>query len=98
MGEHGGEDRRRYGQIERVVATGAALCIERLDLAAKSAIGLGVGSITGHEADALGESLPGRLIEPGARMLRDCLAYGLGEILVFPVTTRESDECEAGRK
>jgi hypothetical protein len=31
-------------------------------------------------------------------MLRDCLAYGLGEILVFPVTTRESDECEAGRK
>src|SRR6056297_2149799 len=97
MRQHRGEDRRRYGQVERVVATGAALCVEGLDLAAKSAVGLGVGGITGHEADALGEPFPGRLIEPGARMLLDCLTHGLGEVLVFPITARESNECEAGR-
>ena len=51
-----------------------------------------------HEAEPLGQPVPHLLTKRGARVLLDRLVDHLAEVLVGPVSARETDEGERRRQ
>ena len=92
---HLGERLRRDREVEGVITHRAARLVEFLERLLELGKSLVVVEFALHEADALRELLPHILVERRAGVLRDCVVYHLGEVLVDPVTTSESDEREA---
>ena len=94
-----GEELRRDGQVERVVAAGAALVVELLDGRREPVEGGVVVEVARDEPEALGElaARPPR----GTRVRACCLhrvVHDLREVLVGPVAPGEADQREARRQ
>ena len=92
------EEPRRDGEVEGVVAAGAADLVELLDGAAQRVERDVVVEVARHEPEALGELLPDLLAELGARVLLDRVVHDLREVLVGPVAAGEADQAEARRQ
>ena len=89
------EERRRDGQVERVVAAGAADLVELLDRAAQLVEGEVVVEVARDEPEPLGELPPDLLAELRAGVLLHRVVHDLGEVLVGPVAPGEADQAEA---
>ena len=92
------EGLRRDGEVERVVAARSAVLVEFIDGFAEPLEGVVVVELALHEADALGELLPDRLIERGAGVGLDGLLHLRGEVLVVPLPPGEAHQGEARRQ
>ena len=93
--------RKRLGwnrQVEGVIAHGPAITIQLLDRVLQSPEGRGIIEFSLHEPNTLRQLGPDILIEGRACVLLDRVIDDLGEVLVFPVSPRESDEREPGGK
>ncbi len=89
------EQPRRDGQIERVVAAGAAGLVQIGDRVGQFGEGLVVADLTGNESDALRQLPPDLLAEGRPGVLLDGRVDDLGEVLVGPVAPGEADQGEA---
>src|SRR5665647_613604 len=89
-----GERGRRYGQVERVVAVGAALRVELLDGVPQPGERGVVAEVTLDEADALGQGAPDLFTERRPSVLAHRVVDDLGEVLAVPVTSGETGERE----
>src|SRR4029453_9790790 len=88
----------RDGQVERMIAAGAAGLVEISDRLGQVAERLLVADLTWHEPDAFRELFPHFLSEGGSGMLLDGCVHDLGEVLMGPLPPREPDQREAGRQ
>ena len=98
LADHRLEQPGRDGQVERVVAAGAALLVQLADGLGQPVEGVPVADLAGDEADALGELLPDLLPERRPGVLLDRVVHHLGEVLVLPVPPGEPDQGEARRQ
>ena len=95
---HDREHLRRDGEVERVVAHGAAFGVELVDGLLELAERRRVVEGPLDEPDALCELAPHVLVERGAGVLLDGVVDELGEVLVLPVASGEPDQREPGRQ
>ncbi len=98
LAHHGGERAGRDRQVERVVAAGTALGVQRLDRVAQRLERVVVVERALHEPDPLGQLAPRRLPERSARVLFDGVVHHLGEVLGGPVAAREAGQGEPRRQ
>ncbi len=84
----------RDGEVERVVAAGAALGVELVHGLGQPVECLVVGELAGYETHPLADLLPHLVPERGARVLFHRLVGQLREVLVLPVPAREADQRE----
>ena len=96
--DHQRERLRRHGQVERVVAAGAAGLVQLGHGLRELVERVVVGELAGHEPDALQHLLPHRVPERGPRVQLDRVVGDLREVLVDPVPAGEPDQREAGRQ
>ncbi len=96
--DHDGERAGRDGQVERVVAPGAALLVQLLDGAGEVVERLVVVEGALDEAQAVGELLPDLLGEGGAGVLLHCVVDHGHEVPAVPVAAGETDQSEAWRQ
>ena len=95
---HHRERRRGDGQVERVVAAGAADPVEVLDGLLQAVERLVVAEAARHEPEPLGEAVPHVLPERRAGVLADGVVDDLAEVLRVPVTAGEPGQREARRQ
>ncbi len=96
--DDGLEQARRDGQIEGVIAAGAARLVEIHDGLGQVGERLVVTDLARHEADAFRQLLPDLFAERRPGVLLDRRVHDLGEVLVLPVTPGEAHQGEAGRQ
>ena len=91
---HDGEVRRGNGQVERVVAAGAARAVELGDRVGQLAVGLRVVESARDEAQARAQLVPRSLVETGAGVRLDGRAHVFLEVLGTPVAASKAGEGE----
>ena len=85
-------------QVERVISPRPTVLVEFIDRLAEPLERVVVVELALHEADALGELLPDRLIERGARVGLDRLQHLRGEVLVLPLPAGKAHQGKARRQ
>ncbi len=93
-----GEELRRHGEVEGVVAAGAAGRVEVVHRLAQCLERRVVVEVAGDEPHPLGELLPDLFAEVGAGVLTDGVMHDLREVLVLPVAAGETHQGEARRQ
>src|SRR5699024_8434245 len=96
--EHLGEGVRRDGEVEGVVAAGAAGAVELADHLGELLERRSVVEGAGDEAEPAAQLLEDALVEAGAGVLGHGCAHVVGEVVVGPVAAAEADQAEAGRQ
>ena len=81
-----------------MIAHGAAIAVEIFDCLFETMKGRVVVELTLHKPDALRKLLPHILVKWGARVLLHRVVHDLGKVFVYPVTSGEANESEAGWK
>ena len=95
---HLGEELRRDGEVEGVVATGAPGHVELVDRLAQLLERLVVAEVAGNEAHPFGQFMPDLLAEGGPSVFAYGVVDDLGEVLVLPLAAGEAEQREARRQ